>query len=315
MKTTKRSLTIPIAMCFVGIALNVLQAEAVAAPDEYRPGVLTSHSVYEAAVHEAKAGFWLTVAAGLNDPDVDLPELLLEAWNELQEELELAQEQLEARLDLLEDLGYGPYDPDIEPDDFATTVNSRYLPLIPLRTLIYEKQTPEGLERVEVTTLAETVEIDGFECLVVNDVEYLEDEVVEDTVDWMAQNMETGDIWYFGEIAKNYEDGLLDNLDGSWRTGKDDAKPGILMFGSPVPGTVYRQEYFINEAEDIGMVVSLDATVTVPYGTFTHCLETEDWTPLEPEAVERKYYAQGIGLVLEVDLETGERLELVQIIE
>jgi hypothetical protein len=37
-----------------------------------------------------------------------------------------------------------------------------------------------------------------------------------------------------------------------------------------------------------------------------------DFTPLEPEVFEYKYYAPGVGLILEVDPETGERVELVE---
>lgn len=40
------------------------------------------------------------------------------------------------------------------------------------------------------------------------------------------------------------------------------------------------------------------------------CTIVKDGTPLEPEVAEHKYYAPGIGLILEVDLETGERVEL-----
>jgi hypothetical protein len=60
-------------------------------------------------------------------------------------------------------------------------------------------------------------------------------------------------------------------------------------------------------------VVSLTATVTVPAGTFHHCLETEETTPLEPDSRENKYYAPGVGNVLTVDLETGEKDKLVSI--
>jgi hypothetical protein len=35
--------------------------------------------------------------------------------------------------------------------------------------------------------------------------------------------------------------------------------------------------------------------------------------PLEPDALEHKFYADGVGNVLTVDEETGERLELVRI--
>jgi hypothetical protein len=34
-------------------------------------------------------------------------------------------------------------------------------------------------------------------------------------------------------------------------------------------------------------------------------------SPLDPDAAENKYYLPGVGLILEVDLETGDRLELI----
>jgi hypothetical protein len=42
------------------------------------------------------------------------------------------------------------------------------------------------------------------------------------------------------------------------------------------------------------------------------CLLTRDFTPLEPDTEENKYYVPGLGLILEVDLESGERVELVE---
>jgi hypothetical protein len=42
-------------------------------------------------------------------------------------------------------------------------------------------------------------------------------------------------------------------------------------------------------------------------------LVTEEWNPLEPDAVEEKSYAPGIGLVLEVVTAGGEgRVELTE---
>ncbi|MEZ5565869.1 MAG: hypothetical protein R3F24_10280 [Gammaproteobacteria bacterium] len=41
---------------------------------------------------------------------------------------------------------------------------------------------------------------------------------------------------------------------------------------------------------------------------------TMDYTPLEPGQVENKYYAPGIGVILETKPGTDERLELVEII-
>ncbi|MBU0680821.1 MAG: hypothetical protein KKD73_05300 [Proteobacteria bacterium] len=52
-------------------------------------------------------------------------------------------------------------------------------------------------------------------------------------------------------------------------------------------------------------------SVPVPFGTYPNTVQTSEWTPLDPEVVEYKYYAPGIGMVLEINLDTGERVELV----
>ena len=61
------------------------------------------------------------------------------------------------------------------------------------------------------------------------------------------------------------------------------------------------------------MVLSLDEDVSVPFGDFEDCLQTADFTPIEPGNLEWKFYAPGIGLVLEMDPESGEALELVDV--
>ena len=86
------------------------------------------------------------------------------------------------------------------------------------------------------------------------------------------------------------------------------------MKGSPAVGDVYRQELLLREAEDIGEVLSLSEEVSVPAGSFTDCLQTRDDTPIEPEVFEHKFYAPGVGAVLEVNPETGEKLELIEFV-
>ncbi len=64
----------------------------------------------------------------------------------------------------------------------------------------------------------------------------------------------------------------------------------------------------------MGKVIELGASVTTPYGELDDVLVTEDWTPLEPEVLERKYYAPGVGVVLERIVRGGTgKLELVEI--
>jgi hypothetical protein len=67
-------------------------------------------------------------------------------------------------------------------------------------------------------------------------------------------------------------------------------------------------------AEDMARVLSLNESVTVPYGSFTRCLKTREFTPLEPDAKENKFYAPGIGNIKTVDLETGDHIDLIDII-
>jgi hypothetical protein len=86
------------------------------------------------------------------------------------------------------------------------------------------------------------------------------------------------------------------------------------MRAEPTIGVEYRQEYYAGEAEDMASVLSTGGSVTVPYGTFDNVLVTKEWSPLEPEIVEHKSYAPGVGLVLaEAVAGEQERLELVDV--
>ncbi len=273
----------------------------------------TAHLQAEAAKFELREELNVMIATCLNltDPAERL-ECMREARAEFVENKELAQEQLEARLDLCQLLGGGAYDPEIEPDDFSTTVDNPFFPLKVGATWIYESDTDEGLEVIEVTVLAETREILGVECVSVRDTVTLEGEFVEDTIDWYAQD-DDGNVWYFGEISFNYEDGFVENIDGSWLAGLDGAKPGIVMLGAPTVGTTYRQEWLLGDAEDAATVLSIDASVTIGIGTYGGCVQTADFLPPEPDALEHKFFAPGIGFIYETKPGETETLELVSV--
>jgi hypothetical protein len=57
------------------------------------------------------------------------------------------------------------------------------------------------------------------------------------------------------------------------------ANPGICMQADPKVEEIHRQEYYEGEAMDMGTVLSLDESATVPYGFFDHLLMTKDWNP------------------------------------
>jgi hypothetical protein len=201
------------------------------------------------------------------------------------------------------------YNPSINPADFVAGVDNLLFPLVPGTRYVYQG----GEETIEVTVTNDTKQILGVTTIVVRDVVSVGGEIIEDTYDWYAQD-KTGDVWYFGEDTKDYEDGQLVSTKGSWEAGVDGAKPGIIMHATqPAIGVPYRQEYYACEAEDMAEVVSLNKSVTVPYGSFDNCLQTRDFTPLEPGVNEYKYYAPGVGLVLEVDVQSGARTELIEV--
>jgi hypothetical protein len=206
------------------------------------------------------------------------------------------------------------YSPVIKPADFVSGINNEYFPLTPGTTLIYEAASGDVTERIEINITHETKQILGVTCIVVRDTVSVDGEVKEDTYDWYAQDI-YGNVWYFGEDTKEYENGEVVSTSGSWEAGVDGAKPGIIMLANPIAGMSYRQEYYEGEAEDKAEIISLNESATVSYGTYNNLVMTREWTPLDTSLTENKYYAPGIGVVLEVTVKGGtERVELTDII-
>lgn len=76
----------------------------------------------------------------------------------------------------------------------------------------------------------------------------------------------------------------------------------------------YRKEYYAGEAEDEAEVLSLDAQIDVPAGSFEGVLLTKEFSALNPGVVEQTFYARGLGPVLVVGVSGGKsRKELTSI--
>jgi hypothetical protein len=206
----------------------------------------------------------------------------------------------------------GDYAPELDPSDFVEGIDNPYLPLTPGSRWVYEGEDDGEAERVEVEVLDETREIEGITATVVRDTVYVDGELAEDTFDWYAQDKD-GNVWYLGEDTHEYEDGVAVNAAGAWEYGKDGALPGIVMLAQPQAGDAYRQEFYRGEAEDMGEVLEVGATQEIGLGAYEDVLVTEDWTPLEPEVVEEKSYAPGVGLIREV--KTAGREGEIELIE
>jgi hypothetical protein len=135
---------------------------------------------------------------------------------------------------------------------------------------------------------------------------------LEDTFDWFAQDTE-GNVWYLGEESKEYEGGEVVSTAGSWEAGVDGALPGVIMWAHPEVGDRYRQEYYPGEAEDMAEVVRSGASESVSQGAYDDLVVIAEWNPLDPGVTEEKYYAAGVGVILEVVVTGGTgRVELVE---
>lgn len=185
---------------------------------------------------------------------------------------------------------------------------------------------------------AKTVMIDGspVAARTVMDREYIDDagdcdgalgeigdwgDPLEITLDWYVNDVD--DVtWYVGEhtIALDVEEGECEHetdgvdpvlgyagcLDGSWEVGYDlwdevadpEILEGIIMLRYPEKGMFYFQEFWEDNATDMGKVLNFKDIETVLFDEQEGCLVTKEWVPLEPGNVEHKYYCYGKGLVL-----------------
>jgi hypothetical protein len=203
---------------------------------------------------------------------------------------------------------------ELDPADFTAEVTNPWFPLEPGTRWTYRETTEDG-EVVQVVVTATTVThriANGVTARVVRDTVTLDGEIIEDTLDWYAQDG-AGTVWYLGEDTAEFENGKITTREGSFEAGVDGAQAGVIMPASPEVGMAYRQEYYEGEAEDNGEILALGQQATVPAGEYDGLLKTADTTPLEPDVLEHKYYARGVGLILTIDKEAGGREELLSI--
>jgi hypothetical protein len=205
-----------------------------------------------------------------------------------------------------QDLPQGAEPVNLDPKDFTSRIDNPYWPMDPGTRWTYRETDKAGAQlKVVVTVSDQTKKIaNGVTARVVRDTATEDGEIIEDTIDWYAQDRE-GNIWYLGENTAEFENGKLLSKEGSFEAGVDGAKPGVIMPAHPQDGMQYRQEYYKGEAEDNGEVLSTDEMVRSPFGQFDNALLTKDTITIEPNVLEYKLYAKGIGPVVALGVSGG----------
>ena len=285
----------------------------------------SAHNQRLACEFDLRDDFYTTTAQCLDTDNQD-PACFDSAGAEFDDGIDGCSEVHAARLDLCESLEDATHDPAFGPDYAANFVNpleigntidpNPWFALVTGNRWVYEG---DG-ESIEVIVTGDTKLIDGVTCVVVIDTAMEDDVIVEITNDWYAQDVD-GNVWYCGEIAENFEEFDGDNttgpelvdIDGSWKAGRDNAEPGMLLPFAPTVGMVIRQEFAQTDAEDVIEILAVDATESSAGASCSGtCLMTRDFTPLEPDVEEHKFYAPGIGLIVEIKPGTTERVELAE---
>jgi hypothetical protein len=278
----------------------------------------TTSAAYTACQHDVLDSFWIASGKCYNERDAaDRASCLSEAKAASAEGTQVCGAQRTERKKLCTALGEAPYDPSFEPGQFVdprevgrSVAPNPWFPLTH-RTMVYKSAE----ETVRVVTTDKVKIIDNVPCLVVLDTVEVDGAITESTIDWFAQDVH-GNVWYCGEATAEYgEDGVPVNVDGSFQADEEGARPGIVAKAAPAAGDVYRQEFDLGNAEDAAKVLSLTGSAQSPVASCRNtCLVTEESTPLEPGAIENKYYKPGIGFIFQVTPATGDTLKLVEII-
>src|SRR6186713_3296716 len=207
----------------------------------------------------------------------------------------------------------------LDPADFTTRITNPWWPMRVGSRWVYRETAPDGTRQRDVVSVLPKTKLiaNGVTARVVHDLATEDGTPVEVTDDWYAQDR-CGNVWYLGEATTEYENGKPVSTEGSFEAGVDGAQPGVIVPAHPRAGMSYRQEYYKGHAEDRGEVVSLREQVEVPFGHFRRgtVLMTRDLNPLEPNVLEYKFYARGIGPVLAIGVSgTADREELVRYVK
>ena len=189
-------------------------------------------------------------------------------------------------------------------------IDNKYYILKPGTVMSYNGTDEEGKPVRDIVTVTnDSKEVQGIPTRVVNDTVFVKGKLVETTNDWYAQD-DKGDVWYMGEDTTDFTE--KNPHEGSWESGVKGAKSGLIMLAEPKVGITYDQEFAKGVAEDKATVLSLDNNVTVPYGSYSNVIKTKEFSALEPDVVEQKYYAANVGDMKEKTVKgSQEGIELV----
>ena len=205
---------------------------------------------------------------------------------------------------------------------FSVTGGNAYFSLDPaagpMNPILLEGEEGKELVQVQIVVSGDTMPIDlsdlGLGVVltrVIEETEWIDFELVEESSNYFARCEETDAIYYFGEDVTIYEDdGPVTGPEaGSWLAGVPAAdgesinQPGLFMPGTFLLGSRYYQEVAPEVALDRAEHIEMGLTVDTPADAYINSVMILETTPLEPSAKDIKVYAPGAGLIVDGTIE------------
>lgn len=166
------------------------------------------------------------------------------------------------------------------------------------------------IERHEVLVTKDTKDILGVTTRVVSDREFDNDLLTDEKLAYYAQDSE-GNVWLLGETVTEYEYDAAGNVidtdnSESWIAGEGQSLPGLIMLANPTTGKTYYQGFNLDDGENQAEIVETGLSLNIDGDNFEDVIKIKEFSALEPNEFEFVYYADGVGQVLEEEIEQDE---------
>lgn len=178
----------------------------------------------------------------------------------------------------------------------STDVTNPLFPIKNLDRVILLGTVDGGDFRTETTLLphTQTIELEGgrtVQALVSQYVAWLDREIHEVAIDWYVQD-DLGAVWYLGEDVFNYDEGRVEDTEGTWLAGRDGPE-AMIMPPDPQAGDVWRPENICGFVFEEVTATATGVTVPGPRGSVAGALVVNE---LHMDATtEDKIFAPGYG--------------------
>jgi hypothetical protein len=181
---------------------------------------------------------------------------------------------------------------------FTIQSTNPYFPMDVGRQSILTGESDGEPTVLQITVLNQTRVMGGVTTRIIEEREFVDDELFEISWNYFAQAAD-GTICYYGEDVDIFEDGEISH-EGAWCADHPGNAAGIFMPADPRPGMKFQIEVAPGVAEDEGKIVGI-GPIEVPFDRFTETIRIREFNPLDG-GKDFKFHAAEFGIIIDGDL-------------